>query len=79
MQTCNRSGFLPKNFSCGVTSCTPEVVHLFMRYTAVFAAFAQYHFGRFFWFIIAEYHFGRFYYVPVFTLGYTVLLRGVMA
>mgnify|MGYP006889204298 CR=1 FL=1 len=54
MQTCERSGFFPKNFSCGVTSCTPEVGHLFMRYTAVFAASAQYHFGRFFSFIMAR-------------------------
>ena len=51
MRTCDRSGFFQKNFSCGVTSCTPEVGHLFMRYTVVFAASAKYHFGRFFSFI----------------------------
>ena len=41
IRTCDKSDFFPNNFSCGVMSCTPKVVHLFMRYTAVFAASAQ--------------------------------------
>ena len=47
--------FFLKNFSWGVTSCTSNVVHQFMRYTIALAASTQYDFGMFFLFIIALY------------------------
>ena len=47
-----------------------------MRYTAVFAASAQYHFGRFF---LVHHGSSNLYYVLIFTLGYAVLLMCVMA
>ena len=36
-----------------LSSCNPDVVHRFMRYTEVFVSSAQYDFGKFFSFSIA--------------------------